>query len=94
MANMMRCPGSQVLHRQPMVLNLDKVIQFMLGDQILERRLVLTANEPTEISTASPVGHKLGDAKPGDTFTVSTFEGRLVVKVLVVGGVAAMRLPD
>ena len=87
MANtrMMRCPGSQVLHRQPMVLNLDRVIQFMLGDQVLERRLVLTAFQPTEISTASPVGHKLGEAKPGDTFTITVPEGYLVVKVLAVG---------
>jgi transcription elongation GreA/GreB family factor len=68
-----------------MALNLDKVIQFMLGEQILERRLVLTAFEPTEISMASPIGHKLGDAKPGDIFKVATAEGDLVVKVLAVG---------
>ncbi len=90
MVNTMRCPGSQVLHRQPVVTNIDKVIQFMLGDQILERRLVLTAFEPTEISTASPGGCKLGQAKPGDTFTITVPEGFLVVKVLAVGGVAAM----
>jgi len=85
----MRCTGSQVLHRQPIALNLDKVIQFMLGEQVLERRLVLTAFEPAEISTASPVGHKLGDAKPGDMFTINTPEGYLVVKVLAVGNLPA-----
>lgn len=84
-ANTVRCAGSQVLHRQPMVLNLDQVIRFMLGEQILERRLVLTAFAPTEISTASPVGHKLGDAKPGDVFTIGVPDGYLVVKVLAVG---------
>jgi transcription elongation GreA/GreB family factor len=85
LAKTMRCPGSQVLRRQSIATNIDKVIQFMLGEQIMERRLVLTAFGPTEISTASPVGHKLGDAKPGDTFTVSIPEGYLVVKVLSVG---------
>ena len=83
--NTMRCPGSQVLHRQPIATNIDQVIRFMLGDQRLERRLVMTAFEPTEISTASPVGCKLGEAQPGDTFKVSTPEGYLVVKVLAVG---------
>ena len=85
LAKTVRCAGSQVLHRQPIMTNIDKVIQFMLGDQILERRLVLTAFEPTEISMASPVGHSLGEAKPGDIFKVSTLEGYLVVKVLAVG---------
>jgi hypothetical protein len=85
MANRMRCAGSQVLCRQPIALNLDKMIRFMLGEQVLERRLVLTAFEPSEISTASPVGHRLGAAKPGDRFEVITPEGCLVVKVLRIG---------
>jgi hypothetical protein len=90
LARVAKCPGSQVLHRQPIALNLDKVIQFMLGEQILERRLVLTAFEPSEISTASPVGHKLGDAKPGDVFTITVPDGYLVVKVLAVGNSPAL----
>jgi transcription elongation GreA/GreB family factor len=74
-----------VLDRQPAVLNLGRVIRFSLDGQVLERRLVLTSfDRSTEISTASPVGRKISNALPGQSFEVHLADGDLVVKVLSI----------
>jgi transcription elongation GreA/GreB family factor len=80
-----RCPGSQILRRQPIATNLGKVIRFEVGDLILERRLVqMTDSAIDEIHVDSPVGKALAKACVGEQYAVHVPEGTLVVRVLEI----------
>ncbi len=80
-----RMPASNVLKRQPVAVNLGRLIRFTLGEIVLERRLVMTAFSPVEISVASLVGSHLANAEVGQVMQVHALEGDLVVKVLEIG---------